>query len=352
MRVAIVGLGRMGANLARHAAEKGHDVVGYDPVGSIRESLAAEGIDPVASLDELVQKLDPPRVILLYVPHGDATEQVCRKLFDVAEPRDILVDGGNSHWMQSRRRYDTFAEKGIRFVDMGTSGGIEGARTGACFMVGGPREAYELIEPLLVDLAINDKAVVHAGEGGGAGHFVKLIHNAIEFGMIQSIAEGVEMLRRSDYELDLPSLFVNWNNGSVIRSWLVELMGNALAHTDEEAWDRLSTYVEDTEEVKWVLNWAMNEDIPSPVIAHAQQQLIQYRDLDWPAAKAVALLRNQFGGHPVHRVTETPRGPEPVSGASPRRSRPRTGGTRPPRSSIAQGPHRPGSGSSGSPRSP
>jgi 6-phosphogluconate dehydrogenase len=163
-----------------------------------------------------------------------------------------------------------------------------------------------VIEPLLEDLAINREAVVHAGEGGGAGHFVKLIHNAIEFGMIQSIAEGVEMLRRSDYELDLPALFVNWNNGSVIRSWLVELMGKALEGNDEAAWERLSTYVEDTEEVKWVLNWAMDADIPSPVIAHAQQQLMQYRDLDWPAAKAVALLRNQFGGHPVRTVAETP----------------------------------------------
>ena len=138
--------------------------------------------------------------------------------------------------------------------------------------------------------------------GSRAGHFVKLIHNAIEFGMIQSIAEGVEMLLRSDYDLDLRSLFVNWNNGSVIRSWLVELMGHALSETDEQAWEELSTYVEDTGEVKWVLNWAMDADIPSPVITHAQQQLMQYRDLQWPAARAVALLRNQFGGHPVHRV--------------------------------------------------
>jgi 6-phosphogluconate dehydrogenase len=305
MRFGIVGLGRMGANIARHALERGHQVVGHDPNEEARAALEGEGVESAASLVELTATLGGPRVILLYVPHGEITDRVVTDLLGLLDEDDILVDGGNSHWMDSRRRHAAFADKGIRFLDMGTSGGIEGARTGACFMVGGPREAYEVIEPLLIDLAISPEAVIHAGEGGGAGHFVKLIHNAIEFGMIQSIAEGVEMLRRSDYELDLPALFVNWNHGSVIRSWLVELMGNALARNDEAAWEQLSTYVEDTDEVKWVLNWALDEDIPTPVTAHAQQQLMQYRDLDWPAAKAVALLRNQFGGHPVHRVDET-----------------------------------------------
>jgi 6-phosphogluconate dehydrogenase len=305
MRFGIVGLGRMGANIGRHARDKGHEVVGFDPSEEARSALASDGVEPAASLEELTTKLAPPRVVLLYVPHGDITDRVAGKLMGLLGESDILVDAGNSHWRDSRRRHAAFAEKGIRFLDMGTSGGIEGARTGACFMVGGPRDAYDVIEPLLIDLAISPEAVVHAGEGGGAGHFVKLIHNAIEFGMIQSIAEGVEMLRRSDYELDLPALFVNWNHGSVIRSWLVELMGKALTENDEAAWARLSTYVEDTDEVKWVLRWASDADIPSPVIVQAQQQLMQYRDLDWPAAKAVALLRNQFGGHPIHRVEDT-----------------------------------------------
>jgi 6-phosphogluconate dehydrogenase len=303
MRFAIVGLGRMGANLARHAIEKGHDVVGYDPVGSIREALAAEAIDPVASLDEVVQKLDPPRVILQYVPHGDPTEQVCRQLLDLVSPGDIVVDGGNSHWLDSKRRAGEAAARGIRFVDMGTSGGVDGARTGACFMAGGSRDAYAVIEPLLRDLAIDDLGAVHVSEEPGSGHFVKLIHNAIEFGMNQAIAEGVEMLMRSGYTLDLPRLFVNWNHGSVIRSWLVDLMAQQLErHLDE--WDQLSTYVEDTQEVKWVLNWATDHDIPAPVVGLSQQLLMQYRDLDWPAAKAHALLRNAYGGHPLHRVGE------------------------------------------------
>lgn len=307
MRFGIVGLGRMGANIARHAKEKGHDVVGFDPGEEARRAVEKDGVSTEASLKELADALEAPRVIFLYVPHGPITDKVCHELLGILAEGDILVDGGNSHWEDSRRRHATFAERGIRFVDMGTSGGIEGARTGACFMAGGPRDAYDVIEPILRDLAINDDAVVHAGEGGGAGHFAKLVHNAIEFGMIQSIAEGVEMLQRSDYELDIPGLFVNWNNGSVIRSWLVELMGKALRETDEKAWDQLSTYVEDTDEVKWVLNWALDADIPTPVIAHAQQQLMQYRDLDWPAAKAVALLRNQFGGHPVHKVGDPPK---------------------------------------------
>jgi 6-phosphogluconate dehydrogenase len=306
MRCGIVGLGRMGGNLALQATEKGHQVVGYDPVESesARKTLASEGIEAAASLRELVKKLDAPRLILLYVPHGEVTEQVCRQLLDIGASGDIVVDGGNSHWMDSKRRAGDFAAKGIRFVDMGTSGGVEGARTGACFMVGGPRGAYEVIEPLLRDLAVDRLGVIHVSEEPGSGHFVKLVHNAIEFGMNQAIAEGVELLMRSGYTLDLPRVFVNWNHGSVIRSWLVELMGQQLDRYLGE-WNELSTYVEDTGELKWVLNWAMDQDIPSPLVGLSQQLLMQSRDQGWPAAKAHALLRNAYGGHPVHRLTAT-----------------------------------------------
>lgn len=306
MRCGIVGLGRMGGNLALQATEKGHQVVGYDPVESesARKTLASEGIEAAASLRELVKNLDAPRLILLYVPHGEVTEQVCRQLLDIAAPGDIMVDGGNSHWMDSKRRAGDFAAKGIRFLDMGTSGGVDGARTGACFMVGGPREAYEVIEPLLRDLAVDRLGVIHVSEEPGSGHFVKLVHNAIEFGMNQAIAEGVELLMRSGYTLDLPRVFVNWNHGSVIRSWLLELMGQQLDRYLGD-WDDLSTYVEDTGEVKWVLNWAIDQDIPSPLVSLSQQLLMQFRDQEWPAAKAHALLRNAYGGHPVHRVTAT-----------------------------------------------
>lgn len=298
MKLGIIGLGRMGAGLARHAMERGHQVSGFDRDEDVRRRLAQEGMEPAASIEELAATLSVPRIIFIYVPHGAPTESVCTSLRPVVAAGDIVADGGNSHWADARRRHASFAEVGARFLDVGTSGGVTGARQGACFMVGGERDAYEVVAPLLRDLAVDDSGVFFAGEPG-AGHFVKLVHNAIEFGMVQAIAEGVELLDRSGYRLDLPGLFTNWMHGSVIRSWLVELMGNALReHPDRRD---LSTYVEDTGEVKWVLNWALEQDIPAPVVSTAQTALMQYRDLESPAAKAVALLRNQYGGHPVHR---------------------------------------------------
>jgi 6-phosphogluconate dehydrogenase len=305
MRLGIVGLGRMGANLARAALGHGHEVVGYDPAAKAARELANEGLEPAASLPDLIDKLPSPRVVLIYVPHGDPTEHVCEQLRGLASAGDVVVDGGNSHWEDSRRRHGEFTKVGIRFVDLGTSGGLWGARHGACFMAGGDSEGYALIEPLLRDLAFDDRATLYVGPPG-SGHFVKLVHNAIEFGMVQSIAEGAELMIRSDFELDLPALFENWNHGSVIRSWLVELMGDALREKPD--WSVLSTYVEDTGEVKWVLSWALERDIPSPVVSDSQQALMSYRDLDSPAAKAVALLRHGFGGHPVHeRAEQRPR---------------------------------------------
>jgi 6-phosphogluconate dehydrogenase len=208
------------------------------------------------------------------------------------------VDGGNSHWEDSIRRHRFFAQEDIRFLDLGTSGGVSGARTGACFMAGGERQSYELVEPLLCDLAADPDGTIFVGPPG-AGHFVKLVHNAIEFGMVQAIAEGVELIARSDYEVDLPAVLNSWNHGSVIRSWLIELMASALER--EGSWNDLSTFVEDTGEVKWILKWALEQDLPSATISQAQQALMEYRDQEWPAAKAVALLRNAYGGHPVHR---------------------------------------------------
>jgi 6-phosphogluconate dehydrogenase len=293
VRVGIVGLGRMGGNLALAAMERGHEVVGFDA----RSSAHLDGLEPAASLEDLVERLPPPRIVLLYVPHGEPTERVCDELGRLLAAEDILIDGGNSHWDDSRRRYTVLARRGIRFLDVGTSGGVSGARHGACFMAGGDPDAYARVEPLLRDLAVDERGTLLAG-GPGSGHFVKLIHNAIEFGMVQAIAEGVELLVRSDYELDLPALFDNWNHGSVIRSWLVELMRDALRENPDL--QRLSTYTEDTGEVKWVLAWALERDIPSPVISDSQQALMAYRDVDCPAAKAVALLRHGYGGHPVH----------------------------------------------------
>jgi 6-phosphogluconate dehydrogenase len=301
MRFGIIGLGRMGANMARAAVEHGHSVVGNDQDDRLTTDLADVGLEPAGTVQELVARLDPPRAVFIYVPHGAPTEQVCEELRELLAPGDVVVDGGNSHWEDSQRRHEEFARESIRFLDMGTSGGVSGARHGACFMAGGDREAYGLVEPLLQDLAFDQRATLYVGEPG-SGHFVKLIHNAIEFGMVQAIAEGAELLARSEFTLELPALFDNWNHGSVIRSWLVELMRDALEENPDL--ERLSTYVEDTGEVKWVLEWALARDIPSPVISDSQQALMAYRDLDWPAAKAVALLRHGYGGHPVHTADE------------------------------------------------
>ena len=301
MKFGIIGLGRMGASLARHAIEQGHHVVGFNRSREKTQALIDEGLEPAWSVEELVAKLSPPRVILVYVAQGEATQRMSEALRPVLETGDIVVDGGNSHWADSQRRHAYFAEQGVHFLDIGTSGGLSGARHGACFMAGGDPEAYQVVAPLLKDLAVDDEGTIFVGPPG-AGHFVKLVHNAIEFGMVQAVAEGVELLQHADYELDLPGLFNNWSHGSVIRSWLVELMGKALQeHTDL---DELSTYVEDTGEVKWVLNWALEQDIPTPVVNASQTVLMQSRDQGSVTAKAVALLRNQYGGHLLHRTSE------------------------------------------------
>lgn len=299
MNLGIVGLGRMGASLARLAMEKGHHVAGYNKNPQFTQELATKGLDPAFSLAELVSKLAPPRLVVIYVPHGKPTESTIGELTGLLEPGDLVADGGNSHWKDSVRHYEEMKAAGVAFLDVGTSGGVEGARNGACFMVGGDADAFARIEPLLRDLAVAE-GVFHAGPAG-AGHFVKLIHNAIEFGMLQALGEGLDLLVRSDYSLDLPGLFHNWSHGSVIRGWLVELMEEGLrANRLEE----LSSRVEDTREVKWAVQYALEKEAWIPVIALSELALYRYRDDDSAAGKAVALLRHGFGGHPLHKESE------------------------------------------------
>ena len=296
MKFGIVGLGRIGGALALQALEKGHQVVGYNRSPEDTRALAKEGLEPSFSLGELVRKLDLPRLIFIYVPHGEPTDKTIAELKGLLQRGDVVADGGNSHWKDSVRHHDELKATGIAFLDVGTSGGVEGARHGACFMVGGDKDAFAKAEPVLRDLAVSE-GVVHAGRAG-AGHFVKLIHNAIEFGMLQAIGEGVDLLARSDYDLDLPALFHNWSHGSVIRGWLVELMERGLR---EHKLDGLSGYVEDTREVKWALEYALEKEAWIPVIAQAELALYRYRDPDSVAGKAVALLRHGFGEHPLHK---------------------------------------------------
>lgn len=232
MKFGVIGLGRIGGSLALQALEKGHEVVGYNRSPEPTQKLAKEGLEPAFALDDLVCGLDAPRIILIYVPHGGPTDQVITELKGPLEEGDVVADGGNSHWKDSVRHHEELKAHGIEFLDVGTSGGIEGARRGASFMVGGNREAFAKAEPVLRELAVPD-GLLHAGPAG-AGHFVKLIHNAIEFGMLQAIGEGLDLLMRSDYQLDLPAVFHNWSHGSVIRGWLVELMERGLQSTNSK----------------------------------------------------------------------------------------------------------------------
>jgi 6-phosphogluconate dehydrogenase len=289
----------MGGNLSLQAMDKGHQVVGYSKVAQEVPPLAKKGLEPADSIPELLKKLKAPRIVFLYIPHGKATEAVCGELLEEMQKGDILVDGGNSRWHESRQRYEMFKKKGIAFLDCGTSGGLEGARNGACFMVGGDKEAYKVVEPILRDLSV-PKGFLYAGPAG-SGHFTKLIHNGIEFGMLQAIGEGVALLEAYDDKLDLAALFELWSHGSVIRSWLIELLARGLR---ENKLQDLSSYVEDTREVKWVVEYALDKEIWTPVIAEAELALYRSRDSENVSARAIALMRHGFGGHPLHMIGE------------------------------------------------
>ncbi len=259
------------------------------------------GILPADSIASLVQQLPTPRIVFVSVPQGDPTEQVVRAVGEAMEPGDVIVDGGNAHWQDSVRRFGELAQRGINFLDCGTSGGVSGARHGACFMVGGTDDAFALAEPILDALA-TDEGVLHVGPTG-SGHFVKLIHNMIEFGMVQSIGEGVELLDSSEYELDFASLFHNWNHGSVIRGWLVELMEQGF-----RAYGDLSSVqpcVEDTGEQVWGVQYAMDNHIPIPMLAQAVWGFYQSRDRTQEWEKTVSVLRHLYGGHPL-QTTPSP----------------------------------------------
>jgi 6-phosphogluconate dehydrogenase len=289
----VIGLGRIGGGLARLALEKGMRVVGSSRSGAPPELVKA-GLAEVAALGEFRAKLRPPRIVLLYVPAGPAVDTILDELSTVLEPGDIVADGGNSYWGDSIRRQARLRERQIHFIDVGTSGGLEGARHGACFMVGGERDPVSRLEPLLKALATQG-GYVHAGPPG-AGHFAKLVHNGIEFGMLQAIAEGFDLLTHHHQPLDIAAVLECWRHGSVIRSWLVDLM--AQAYADDPALARPSAHIEDTGEVNWLVADAMRMEVPVPVISQAVMQLLASRDQRRNWARAIVMMRHGFGGHP------------------------------------------------------
>lgn len=292
----VIGLGRIGASLALQALDHGWRVVGYD-VGGAPEELQRVGFANADGLTDLGHRLTGPRIVFLYVPAGPTVDEILNDLGEALEPSDIIVDGGNSYWGDSIRRYRRLKERGLQFVDLGTSGGIEGAESGACFMAGGEREAVAQVEPILTQLAV-EGGYVHAGPPG-AGHFVKLVHNGIEFGMLQAIGEGVSLLehyREHRDPIDIAEVLRCWRHGSVIRSWLVDLMERSYRQT--KGLKSVEPFVEDTGEVNWLVGDAMHMEVPVPVIAQSVMQLFTSRDDSQPWARAIAMMRHEFGGHP------------------------------------------------------
>jgi 6-phosphogluconate dehydrogenase len=289
----IVGLGKMGANICLHCRELDIKVVGNELAGVPKDLLDA-GVVEAGKLGDFKQHLEPPRAVFIYIPAGPAVDQVLDDLSAALEEGDILVDAGNSYWGDSIRRHQRFKDRGRQFVDLGTSGGMEGARHGACFMAGGEREAVERIEPMLVDLAV-EGGYVHAGPPG-AGHFTKLVHNGIEFGMLQAIGEGMSLLEGYRDKLPIDEVLRCWRHGSVIRSWLIDLMEEA--YRENGGLEPIPPYIEDTGEVNWLVDDAMHMEIPVPVISQSVMQLFASRDPDEPWARAIAMMRHGFGGHP------------------------------------------------------
>ena len=286
MQLGMIGLGRMGGNMTKRLAERGHDMKTYDP-----------GVESTAAtLEELRDQLAAPRSFWMMVPAGKVTEETFRTLLDLAAPGDVIVDGGNSNFRDSQRRYGEAKERGIRFVDAGVSGGIWGLQVGYCLMVGGDDDAVAQVEPVFRDLAPED-GYAHVG-GSGAGHFVKMVHNGIEYGLMQAYAEGFEVMKASEFGLDLHEIAGIWRYGSVVRSWLLELLHSAF-EVEGSQLEKIRGYVEDSGEGRWTIAEAIAEDVPVPVITAALFARFASRQDESFAAKVNAALRNQFGGHAV-----------------------------------------------------
>ena len=300
MQIGLVGLGRMGGNMARRLIQDGHEVVGFDPSAEAQEELESYGGKGKSSLAELVNGLDAPRTVWVMVPAGDITQSTVDELAETMSPGDTLIDGGNSNYKESIRRADELAKLGIDMLDSGTSGGVWGLENGYCLTIGGSREAYERNLPIFKSLAPRESdGNLYVGPSG-SGHYVKMIHNGIEYGMMQAFAEGLELLEaKEDFNLDLAAICENWRYGSVIRSWLLDLTADELK--EDPGLDRLSSYVEDSGEGRWTVDASVELAVPAPVITAALQMRFRSRQENPIGGRALAAMRNAFGGHSVRR---------------------------------------------------
>jgi 6-phosphogluconate dehydrogenase len=296
MQIGFVGLGRMGANMVRRLLRDDHEVVAYNRTPEKTKEIAGEGAVASFSIEELVSKLEKPRAVWIMVPAGDATEAQIAELMEHLEPGDTIIDGGNTNFHDDQRRQPELAAKGIKYIDAGTSGGIWGLQVGYCLMVGGTPDAVQPLEPIFKSLA-PEGGYLHVG-GPGAGHYVKMVHNGIEYGLMQAYAEGFEILHASSYELDLAAISELWMQGSVVRSWLLELAGRAFRANGQDL-DNLKGFVADSGEGRWTVQEAIDHDVPAPVITLSLLARLRSRQDDSYGAKVLAALRNEFGGHAV-----------------------------------------------------
>ncbi|MGE6537751.1 phosphogluconate dehydrogenase (NAD(+)-dependent, decarboxylating) [Bacillus luti] len=296
MQVGLIGLGKMGLNLGKNLMDHKHEVVAFDLNTSAVEEMKEYGATGVSSLNELVQSLQSPRILWIMVPHA-VVDSVIDEVTPLLSKGDILIEAGNSHYKESIRRYEQLKKDGIHFMDAGTSGGMEGARNGACYMIGGDQEAWDIVEPIFRDTAV-ENGYLYAGKAG-SGHFLKMIHNGIEYGMMAAIGEGFEVLEKSEFDYDYEKVSRVWNNGSVIRSWLMELTENAFSK--DAKLDEIKGVMHSSGEGKWTVETALDLQTATPVIA--MSLLMRYRSLDNDTftGKVVAALRNEFGGHAVEK---------------------------------------------------
>jgi 6-phosphogluconate dehydrogenase len=304
MEIAMIGLGKMGANMTERLLRGGHRVVAYDRNPEALERVVAKGATGVGSLEELPEALSPPRAVWLMVPSGAPVDDTLDALAKQLDPGDTVIDGGNSNYKESQRRAADAAEAGLHFIDVGTSGGVWGLTEGYSLMVGGDGEAVERLRPVFETLApAADEGWGHVGPSG-AGHFVKMIHNGIEYGMMQAYAEGFSVLKhKEELGLDLHQVAEIWRHGSVVRSWLLDLTANALS--EDQTLESIAPHVADSGEGRWTVSEAIDLDVPAPVMTLALILRLRSRDDESYADRLLSAMRNQFGGHAVKRAEES-----------------------------------------------
>jgi 6-phosphogluconate dehydrogenase len=299
MRIGFVGLGKMGAKMTERLLRGGHEIAVYDKSTDGAKNMQEIGAIATFSLESLIKSLPEKKIVWLMVPPGKPIDENLEALLPLMKDGDIIIDGGNSNWRESQKRAAKTKQNGINFIDCGTSGGVWGLENGYCLMYGGEPESVKILEPIFKTLA-PESGYIHCGSSG-SGHFVKMIHNAIEYGMMQAYAEGFELMQNSEFDFDLEGISQTWMHGSVIRSWLLELAGNALS--EDPKLDSIKDYVQDSGEGRWALQAAIDFDTPAPVLAASLFTRFRSRQHETFSGKMLAALRQQFGGHSTKKNT-------------------------------------------------